>query len=186
MRIRFGLVTDEEMGEASANALSFVPELRRTPAWVISVCGSSRAPGGPVSGGRPGGLLVVFVGDQAPATVIGSWYTEKHNSTGGSDGGAPGNPDAATTPFLSVRWKLVAERGGHMLLRYQTRPCYTLDHVNTGASNPDEVTVILSTGPGSACPSPSATAPYIEISEPRHTRLKHGPTGSLALEPISS
>lgn len=187
MQIRFGLITDAESGEASANALSFVPELRRTRAWVISVCASPVAPARPDSGGRPGGLLVTYVGDKAPAAVIGGWYIAAHNSTGGGGAGTGlGNPGAAATPLLSVRWTQVARRGGRRLLRYQTRPCYTLDHVVTGASNPDLVTVILSTGPGHACPSPSATGPYLEISEPPHAPLTHGPLGQLHRQPISS
>src|SRR5947209_16579784 len=112
MQVRYGLVTDAEEGPGSSG-MGFVPEYRRTPAWVISLCGSPRPaavelpPGARKRFSLPpdGGLLVVYLSAQPGAALLTGWYISGHGDYGlGGLGMSADNPDPAATRYRSVSW----------------------------------------------------------------------------------
>ncbi len=192
-QVRFGLVSDLIQGPASNNVINYVPQTRRTPAWIISNCVNATAPTA-ASGGMGDGAVIFAVVD---AKVPGTWgwafrpAAHRNRNPGLISPYQAPHPSAQSTPFFSTRWWFVRRgKGGRMLIRYQSHHCYTIDHVNEfGSKGTYTVSVILSTGPRGRCPKQSATAPFAEIGPARGAgainRLRHAPIGHRRFRPES-
>jgi hypothetical protein len=190
-QIRFGVLTDNTEGIVSNNAIEEVPELRRTPGWMISNCHDLKAaPGYHRGNGKPGRLFFI-VADTPKPRSLGWFYSYiddhglRHNYSGGGD--AQGHPRPAATGYYSAPWRLTKRsHGGHrLLLRYRQIRCYAFDHVNVDGDRPARITVILSTDAHHDCARSSAASPYAEATSPDRGfgRLLAGKTGYLRFKP---
>jgi hypothetical protein len=192
-QIRYGLVTNLLGGVASANAIDYVPMARRSRGWVVTDCDASSPPKGQGLRRRPATLVFVVADTPKPKSWGWIFQPKDHSKFGDSGPDDPfEHPRARKTPFFSAPWRIVArKKNGDVLLRYRTRPCYTFDHLTLEGTGKDRIAiaVILSSGPGRACPRPSATSPYAEVGhvEDRTTRRpQHLRTGMMPFRPESS
>lgn len=188
--VRYGLVTDSYEGLASAGVVGYVPESRRTPAWIVSNC-TNAAP--PKDDSHAANGTVLFAVADTRAVKSWGWVFLPHSHRFRNPGEAGpatllDHPKATATPFYSAKWSVAGRHpDGRVLLKYRTKQCYTLDHVNYDgtSSGTYEVSIILSSGPGRACPRQSSSAPYVEIlplEGPIRT-LKHEKTGPARFRP---
>jgi hypothetical protein len=191
-QIRYGLVSDVFSGPESANVVRYVPETRRAPAWVISNCTNASPP---THAGSLRQATVIFA--VADTKVVKSWgwaYWPHHDRRQHpgfvGPGRLPHHPRPNSTPFYSAPWRVESQaKNGSVLLRYKTRHCFTLDHVNVFAFHGlYTVSVILSSGPNRHCPKPSATSPFTVI-RPTAGPIKsfdHQPTGLRKYRPVDA
>jgi hypothetical protein len=190
-QVRFGLAFDLEQGPASASVIGYVPFIRRTRAWIVSNCVDAPSPKD-YGGHYVGGTEIAIIADTVKPTNFGFTFQPTHStSKNRGEDAVPTveHPKPASTPYWSTRWTVAKRlKNGDIILRYQPRHCYTLDHVNIDGAPPGSVpvSVILSSGPHGSCPKPSATAPYVEIKpgpDGRFTKLRHERIGKARFEP---
>jgi len=204
VQVRYGVITASEVSTSSGNAIGGVPNVRRVPGWMITDCRAVTRPhddgmeGVMHHRGRPGVLIFALADRFKPFALDWDYeYTGYHGEsygTGGSQvvvGADYSLPAARSTHYLSVPWTFVKSRHHRrqVLISYQPRRCYSLDHVNAyeheyphdGA----KITVILSTGPHGSCARPAGIAPYMEVDaiDGRFGRLRHGRTGAFEYTP---
>jgi hypothetical protein len=190
--IRYGLVSDVFEGPESDNVIRYVPETRRARAWVITNCTNASPPT------HPGSLrhaTVIFAVADTKAVKSWGWAYWPHHDRRQHPGfvgpdGLLHHPRPDSTPFYSAPWRVESHaKNGSVVLRYMTRHCYTLDHVNVFAYHGRyTVSVILSSGPGGHCPKPSATSPFTVI-RPTAGPIKsigHQGTGPRKYRPVDA
>jgi hypothetical protein len=193
--VRYGRISYVGSGPASANAVGYVPYLRRTRAWLITNCVN---PSSPTAYGDPrqaeATMIAVITDSRKPNFWVFSWTPahQTNKNLGGREESGLNKPypAPASTPLLSTKWHVVSRGNGRILLRYRTRKCFTFDHVNVEYGKQADVGVILSSGPRDVCPRPSATAPYVSIKRAPGARpfgrLHHLRTGRMPYEPESA
>lgn len=188
LQVRYGLVTGG--GEATPGGdAGAIPVLRRYPAWLVSVCNS---PTGFGNGGPrlpAHGTMIAIVDNISSGRLIGGSY-----SLGGSSIGLNStlviSPPLPSTRYYGTAWTVTARRdhGSRVLLRYTTRPCTTLDHVDTDTqTSTHRILAVVLSGPvhGHACPKPSSGRPYVAATLPNRMPLTAGRTGPLRYQPSS-
>ena len=192
MQVRFGLISVLTQGALSDNAIGYVPWVRRTGAWLFTNCRDPSSPANGYAGHHVGGQMWVVIADTVKPKFLSITWLPAHpkGMNRGLDeiGGRRQYPPPGSTRFYSTPWTVAARgSGGKLLLQYQPRRCYTLDHVYAEAiGNRYHVSVILSSGPHGGCPRPSATAPYTELLPYLDTPIKsllHLRTGHVTFEP---
>jgi hypothetical protein len=199
LQVRFGLVSDLSSGPQSGNVVGYVPELRRTPAWIVTDCVDARAPAEhpePPRGYRSRGLgqLSFIVADTTAASSPGYEFVPHHqrDNVGASGPYESPRPSPRLTPYYSTPWHPTSyRRNGNVLIRYAPRRCYTLDHVNVYSNHGIyEISVILSSGVDGRCLRPSSTAPYAEVRRQSNggaiRAYRHERTGRARFEPESA
>jgi hypothetical protein len=199
MQVRFGLVSDLSSGPVSGNVVGYVPDLRRTPAWIVTDCVDARAPAEhpePPRAYRSRGLgqLSLIVADTTATSSLGYEFVPHHqrDNVGASGPYESPRPSPRLTPYYSTPWHPTSyHRNGNVLIRYEPRRCYTLDHVNVFAHRGNyEISVILSSGVDGRCLRPSSTAPYAEVRrQPTGGAIRtyrHERTGQARFEPESA
>jgi hypothetical protein len=168
-QIRYGLISDLLQGPQSGNVIGFVPQTRRARAWIISNCTDAPRPRHTGASSSSGSVIFAVADTSSRFSWGWAWWPHRHRNR------HPGfvgpnrlihHPSPSRTPFYSAPWRIESNaKNGSVLLRYTTRHCFTLDHVNVFSNHHGRysVSVILSGGPNGDCPKPSSTSPFTAI-----------------------